>query len=420
MADSANPPADGAQLFSVSVQTSDPAQIRVDFNALAKARDAYTSRLLRSGLLPELVNTPAGKKTAGPLAVLLALLDYTRAKASAELFTAEGGRLVVTIANRTICNRTGFARAAVFESLGRLQTLGLVKRLGATLDGATFELLPPPEEDSPLYWGGRVKFGAPPSAPADGGRALRQTGGRLLGQTGGARWGGRGARAGADPFLKGFNPNQSSSSQSAPAAPAAAAGLCAQKDGGQADQAAAAAELAAAILGETFGPEALTLAPLAAAELAADGAAWLSPDYVRAAARQARHDRPNDVGRQVRIFRWMLQAAGRVNLPAPRPTSSAASARSAAIADVDALTTTRQLIAGRLAELAGAGRLAELVGAAIAAAPSAVVASAWRRHLVNPDPAAIAAAGSLGPAIVAMADAPPSPTAELQPLGAAE
>jgi hypothetical protein len=200
--------------------------------------------------------------------------------------------------------------------------------------------------------------------------------------------------------------------------------VCARrKTGGrptQADQAAAAAELAAAILGETFGPEALTLAPLAAAELAADGAAWLSPDYVRAAARQARHDRPNDVGRQVRIFRWMLQAAGRVNLPAPRPTSSAASARSAAIADVDALTTTRQLIAGRLAELAGAGRLAELVGAAIAAAPSAVVASAWRRHLVNPDPAAIAAAGSLGPAIVAMADAPPSPTAELQPLGAAE
>jgi hypothetical protein len=114
----------------------------------------YVRRLVRSGVWAQLGD------------VERAVVDVLLEAVYGEELRAHG-ELVMWPSIATIARRAGFGVSAVKEALARLVTRGLLgrKEKGGGRATTCYQLLPPPEEDSPFYWGPRGKSGPRRSTP---------------------------------------------------------------------------------------------------------------------------------------------------------------------------------------------------------------------------------------------------------------
>ena len=375
----------------IDVETSEPVEIRADFNAISKATRAYMSRLVRAGVLREFKG-----QSACPLAVLWTLLEMLAARESATLFT-QSNRILVWPSYSTLENRTAYSRRSLERAAAWLEKQRIVNRFarGGGADSTLYELLPQSEEDCAHYWGGRVpnkRRAARPAPPASNGRGTPASNGR-------------GTPASNDrgtPASRGGTPR-----------PAEADVLIGIKENEAAAEGNPGAAAAGAALVDQMRAEGIPLT--LALKLAAEP--FNTPARVRAAARQARIDRPNDQPRRIRVLIWMLTAAD--NFTAP-PASTPAAADVAAEAERRRQAQTAAHLAWearhqreRIAALAAAGQLARLVALAVAEAPNEFMAGLWGKVRAD-DAAAVAKNSTLTAAVLALADskglsAPPPP-----------
>ena len=132
--------------INVKVEATGPIQVRVEGNYVSKRIGAYRQRLARSGILTRL-------RSGSCQAVLDVLLDLLHAKGSAEVLLRED-RMIIWPGAKMIQKRSGYARSQVHEGIVRLIKLGLLSRLkrGTAGRATVYEILWPPEDDSPDYW----------------------------------------------------------------------------------------------------------------------------------------------------------------------------------------------------------------------------------------------------------------------------
>lgn len=384
------PDEQSARELRIAVTSSEPAEIRIDFNALSKAISHYLSRLARSGRLAQMKSDCSG---GGPLAVLLVLLDFVRARDSAKILT-KSGRMIVWPSNATIQRRSGYGRAAAFAALDKLEAAKLISRLecGGGRDSSVFELLELPEDDSPVYWGGREPRVHPssradgyPRAGADGYPSVGVDGSSLPQQTAEVCPDGPQPRAGADPNISGGITNGSDTPQSSRTAAAAGVEDRLRAEG---------------------------LPGLRIAELS--GAPWLTLQYVHDAAREAADKYPANDRKRVGLLLWMLQGEGRTTTrrqtgPKYQDQQQADYKKSA-----EATATAEQRLAESIARLEAAGLLAGFVTAAIKAEENEFVRAGWSK--VEPTAAAVTKKVTLAYAVAKAAKRlpPPSPTVPVQ------
>ena len=300
-----------ATQLRIDILTTEPAQIRIDYNAVSKAIGNYIGRLVKSGWL-SLIREQCGDGGC-PLALLFALLDVVKAKDSAKILM-QTGRLIVWPTHRTLQTRTGYGRAAIFNACQKLEAMGAIKRLesGGGRDSSTFEIFGPPDDDSPVYWGGRVnayhpstridRYGSigmdgPPSVGADGSGPPSQTAG--------ARRDGPHPSAPMYPNLEGKDKITFSNKEHQHSG-----------DGGTRPPAPAAAADGVVDRMRAEGLPGYRVDQLS-------GAPWQTLDYLNACAREAASSHPSHNRRRIGLLIHLLRGPDRCSRPLKRPADRA-------------------------------------------------------------------------------------------------
>jgi hypothetical protein len=397
----------------VTVTAGEP--VALNFNALSRALAEYNRRIVRSGKLAEL--------RGAPYTVLGVLIETVGSfRDSARIFTATG-KLVAWPSRQTIARRSGYKLAAVAKALSQLIDAGAIGRAkeggGRTTTG--YELLPPPDADSPDYW--RSPWPPPPVHPSRRVARARVDGCRPPEWTAGAHPSRPHPSTPVDPDSKRVKQVLSSSSEgSAPGAAAAegegstpAAGVPAAAAERAHDPAHDPAQQLAPELAEQLAR--LGMAPVFVGKLA--GRAHVTAELIRRAWREAQ--RKTEHAARLRLLFWLLEEPGRVSMP-PTPATPATPAERAkrAPAADDAAAQDQRRVAERIHALAAAGKLAELHAAAVADPATGFHAGRWAK--INPaDVAAVARNVPLCTAILtaeaahnkrAAAATPPAPPAD--------